>query len=207
MITFYEFPPTRSDRAKWALEELGLSYDSRAVNLMKGENLSQEYRQHNPLGVVPALATDTYSMFESVAIVMQLIDEHPAAGLAPLPGTPERAAYYQWCVFAAGELDGALMMYWDNSARPLVAMRPPGRQHNAEFAEIGKYLFAERASVLSDALRDRQYLLGESFSGADIAIGQCCGMAARMELLGGYPVLEAYLERLKARLAFSKVYG
>lgn len=33
MTTLYAFPPTRSNRAQWALEELGLPYDSHIVNL------------------------------------------------------------------------------------------------------------------------------------------------------------------------------
>ena len=37
MTELFEFPPTRSNRAKWALEELGVGYASRMVDLMEGE--------------------------------------------------------------------------------------------------------------------------------------------------------------------------
>ena len=131
MTELYEFPPTRSQRAKWALEELGIAYSSQVVDLQAGQQNSDAYRAIHPLGVVPALKTGAYTMFESVAIVLQLIDEHPEANLAPAPGTPQRAAYYQWCVFAGAELDPALMMYFDNAMRPLEAMRPPGAAHRA----------------------------------------------------------------------------
>ena len=94
----YKIPPTRSQRAKWALEELGIEYSSHIINAHEEQQKSAAYRAIHPLGVVPALQTDTYTMFESVAIVLQLIDEHPEKNLAPAVGTPERAHYYQWSV-------------------------------------------------------------------------------------------------------------
>ena len=77
MTKLYEWPPTRSQRAKWALKELGIEYSSHMINLMAGQQNSDAYRAIHPLGVVPALQTDAYTIFESVAIVLQLIDEHP----------------------------------------------------------------------------------------------------------------------------------
>ena len=71
MYQLYEFPPTRSQRAKWALEELGLAYSSQMVDLPGGQQDSEAYRAIHPLGVVPALQTDAYRIFESGAIVMQ----------------------------------------------------------------------------------------------------------------------------------------
>ncbi len=122
MTILYAFPPTRSNRAQWALEELGLTYENRIVNLEKGEQNACEYLSRHPLGVVPVLETDHYRMFESVAIIMQMIDENPDSGLAPEAGSPERALYYQWCVYAPAELDCRLMEYFDNKNRPLYAM-------------------------------------------------------------------------------------
>ena len=101
MPELYEYPPTRSQRAKWALEELGVDYSSHVVQLIEGEQNLDAYRAIHPLGVVPALKTEGYTIFESVAIVLQLIDEHPEKNLAPAVGTAERAIYYQWCVSPA----------------------------------------------------------------------------------------------------------
>ena len=64
MIELCEWPPTRSQRAKWALEELGIAYSSRMINMPEGEQDSDAYRAVHPLGVVPALVTDSYTMFE-----------------------------------------------------------------------------------------------------------------------------------------------
>lgn len=203
----YEFPPTRSQRARWILEELGIDYTSHVVDLPGGEQNSEAYRALQPLGVVPALKTSSYNMFESVAIVLQLIDEHPEAALAPMVGSPERALYYQWSIFACAELDPPLMMYFDNTMRPLEHMRPAGATHDAGLAERGRGDFASRAESLSAVLDDRDYLLGHSFSGVDILVGHSCFMARFMDLLSDYPILEAYYGRLQQRPAHQRAYG
>ena len=202
----YEWPPLRSQRARWVLEELAIPYESRLVNMMEREQESEAYRAIHPLGVVPALRTERYTMWESVAIVLQTIDEHPESGLAPTIGTAERAAYYQWCVFACAELDPAIMTYFDNTMRPLAHMHPPGRQHDETLAGYGRAAFDIRAGVLAKVLGDRDCLLGSTFSGADILIGHSCFMATVTGLIGGHPVLEAYLARLQQRPAYRRAY-
>jgi len=177
------------------------------INMHEGQQNSDAYRAIHPLGVVPALKTDNYTIFESVAIVLQLIDEHPEKNLAPAVGTPERAYYYQWSVFACAELDPPLMMFFDNTMRPLEHMRPPGRQHDAKLAALGRGDFAIRAEILSKVLSDRDYLVGSSFSGADILVGHSCFMATHMGLIGDYPVLEAYYRRLQQRPGHQRAYG
>ncbi len=201
MTELYEFPPTRSQRAKWAIEELGIEYASHIVNLPEGQQNSDTYRAIHPLGVVPALKTATYTMFESVAMVLQLIDEHPDKHLAPAVGTPERAHYYQWCVFFPAELDPPIMMVFDNT------LRPPGTQYDPKLAARGRSDFALRADTLSKALSDRDYILGSGFSGADILLGHSCFMATLTGLIGDYPTLEAYSARLQQRPAYQRTYG
>ena len=200
MTELYECAPTRSQRAKWALEELGIAYSSHRINLHEGQQNSDAYRAIHPLGVVPALKTDTYTIFESVAIVLQLIDEHPEKKLAPAVGTAERAAYYQWSVFACAELDPAIMLVFDNT------MRPPGGQHDAKLAARGRRDFAIRANMLSNVLSDRAYLLGSRFSGADILVGHSCFMATLTGLIGDYPMLETYYGRLRQRPGYQRAY-
>ena len=207
MIELFEWPPTRSQRAKWALEELGIAYTSHTVNLREGQQNTDAYRGIHPLGVVPAIRTESYTIFESVAIVLQLIDEHPESGLAPALGTPDRALYYQWCVFACAELDPAVILYFDNTMRPLEFMRPPGTPHDPKLAERARNEFAVRADALSTVLRDREYLVGSSFSGADILVGHSCFMATFVGLIGDHPVLQAYYRRLQQRPAHQRAYG
>lgn len=138
--------------------------------------------------------------------MLQLIDEHPEKNLAPAVGSPERAHYYQWCVFACAELDPAIMMFFDNTMRPLEHMRPPGTRHDTTIAARGRTDFALRASTLCKVLRDRDYLLGSSFSGADILVGHSCFMATLTGLIGDYPILETYYRRLQQRPGHQRAY-
>ena len=207
MTILYEWPPTRSQRAKWALEEVGVAYESHRVDMIAGQQNTQAYRAVHPLGVVPALKTDRYTIFESVAIVLQVIDEHPDKQLAPPIGSPERASYYQWSVFACAEVDPAVMMFFDNSMRPLEHMRPPGTPHDPALAERGRGDFALRADILSTALEGRDYIVGSSFTGADILVGHSCFMAAFTGLIGDFPVLQAYYARLQERPAHQRAYA
>ena len=201
MPEFFEFPPTRSNRAKWALEELGIDYASRTVDFMTGEQQSDDYKSIHPLGHVPAYRTDGYTMHESVAIVMQLLDEHPEAGLAPEVGTPMRAEYYQWCVFSSAELDPVLFDVMKHT------MHMPPEDRVPEIAERARTWFDERAEMLSSALASRDYLLGARFSGADIAVGYDCNWAEYTGMLERHPPLVNYYERLQARPAFKKVFA
>ena len=201
MPELFEFPPTRSNRAKWALEELGVDYTSRSVSFPDGEQTSARYKAIHPLGHVPAYRTDDYTMHESVAIVLQLLDEHPNAGLAPAPGTPERSAYYQWSVFACAELDPNLFDVMKHE------MHLPAAQRVPEIARRARDRFTARAEALSDTLEGKDYLLGSAFSGADIALGYSCNWAAYTGLLTDHPTLAAYYARLQERPAFQRVFS
>ncbi len=201
MKELFETNPTRSNRAKWALEEIGAIYTSRPLNLQKGEHKAAEYLAVNPLGKVPTYRTDDYTIQESVAIVMQLIDENPEAGLAPKIGTPERAEYYQWCVFSVAEMDPTL------SEIMMHTMYLPEDQKNAQIAEKAVENFAKQAAMLSNRLEGRKYLVGTTFSGADIAVGFSCNWAAYIGQLEKYPILATYYQGLTERPGFKKAFG
>ena len=110
-------------------------------------------------------------------------------------------------VFACAELDPPIMMVFDNTMRPLEHMHPPGAEHDAKLAARGRGDFATRADVLSNTLRDRDYLLASGFSGADILVGHSCFMATVTALIGDYPVLEAYYRRLQQRPGHQRAYN
>ena len=177
-----------------------MNYTSRVVSLPKGAQRDAAYKAVHPLGIVPAYRTDDYTIGESVAIVLQLIDEYPEKELAPAIGTPARAEYYQWSVFSSSELDPALSDVMAHT------MHLPDDQRVAEIAERARERFTDRARMLSQALEDRDYLLGSAFSGADIVIGYCCNWAAYTGMIGDHPTLVDYYARLQQRPAFQRVF-
>jgi glutathione S-transferase len=87
-------------------------------------------------------------------------DEHPDQNLGPPPDSPERELYYQWALFAAGEVNPAIIPVFENTTRLLKGMRPARSQHDPAMAGKGPYEFSHRAAILTDALNGRDYLEG-----------------------------------------------
>src|SRR5215813_12109643 len=71
-MQLYEFAPTRSIRARWTLQELGVEFESIPVNLAAREHQRPEFLAINPAGKVPVLVDDDLVLTESVAIVLYL---------------------------------------------------------------------------------------------------------------------------------------
>jgi glutathione S-transferase len=58
-MKLYEFGPTRSIRARWILQELGVDFESVRVNLIAGEHQRPEFLRINPAGRFPCSSTAT----------------------------------------------------------------------------------------------------------------------------------------------------
>jgi len=99
-IELYYTPHTRSLRPRWLLEDLGIAYTLRPVDLFGGER-----NPAHPLGSVPAMRIDGETMFESVAMCHWLADRFPEKGLAPAVVDVSRRAYEQWMFFVPGTLE------------------------------------------------------------------------------------------------------
>ena len=78
MITLYSFPNSRSLRAAWTLEELGLEYQCHHVALDKGEGQSTEHLARHPDGKVPVLEDGELMLFESAPICRYLAEQYGA---------------------------------------------------------------------------------------------------------------------------------
>lgn len=194
-------PGTRGTRVKWILEELGVPYEVKALDLQKGETKAAEYLEIHPHGKVPAFELDGEPLIESAAICMHLADLHPGRGLAPAPGTPERARYYQWMVYAPAMLDEPLVQ------RLFHTVFLPPEQRRPELVEKAEAAWKVSAAFLDKTLSKQDYLVGPAFSAADVVIGYDIALAAHMGMLESHPSLRAYLDRLASRPAFRKAYG
>src|SRR5262245_33909851 len=86
-ITLYYAPNTRAARVAFLLEEIGVAYERKTLDLAAGENKQVAYRGVHPHGLVPALDDGDTVVFETAAICLYLADRFPERGLAPEPGT------------------------------------------------------------------------------------------------------------------------
>ena len=187
MTRLYHLPGSRSTRVLWLLEEIGGGHELEVM--AKEERKSDEHARRHPLRRVPVLETDGRFLFESAALLLQLADLHPDARLNFDLGTHERGLVYQWTLFAMTELEP-----------PILELL---RSRETDEARAGKAVeaFGAAARAVEDALADREFLVGDRLSVADIAVGSVLFLGRRMELTGGLPGVEAYLERLEARPA------
>jgi len=99
-------PDNASLIIRLALEEMRLPYDTVLVDRSRNEQDSAAYRQLNPNGLIPVLVTPHGPIFETAAILLWLADTH--AQLAPLPHSPDRAAFLKWLFFASNTLHADL---------------------------------------------------------------------------------------------------
>ncbi len=195
MITVYGYPKTRTTRVTWMLEELGLDYTFQYIDLMKGEGYSPEFRAINPAGKVPAMADDDLILTESAAIVSYLGDKYGKAPLMPTPGTALRGRYDQWACFAIAELEQPL---WTIGKHKFAL---PKERRVAEIFETAAWEYQQALELLSTGLGDNNYILGDSFSAADILLGHTLMWGVNFKQPTEQANLVAYLERLVNRPA------
>lgn len=194
-MKLYFVPRTRATRPRWMLEELGVPYELKTLNVAEGENKRSDYLAVHPLGSVPALEDGELKLFESAAILQYLADKFPEKGLAPKPGTPERGEYYTWMMFTMTTAEPPLvdMLY---HTRML-----PEAERSPAMVEKARKRFAEVARVLEARLKGREYVVGNSFSAADVLLGSLLGWAGMMGATADFPVLQEYAKRHTSRPA------
>jgi glutathione S-transferase len=144
---------------------------------------------------VPALIDGDLTMFESGAMVNYILERYGNGRLRPKPGTNESAIFHQWCWFAESTLTRPLGLH-----RVLRAKDEDVSVLIADGEEKARICL----EVVEKALAQRNFLMGEEFSAADVMMGYSVGLVEK--LLGNdYPNTCAYLARLKARNAYQKV--
>jgi glutathione S-transferase len=199
MIALYHSPRTRSVRVLWLLEELGIPYELRTMAFTPETLKGPEYAKVNPLGKVPSIQDGELTMFESGAIVEYLVERYGQGRLAPPVGSPARGTYLQWIHFAEATCLPPLSDLAQHTMFKPEAERIPAIVPDAH-ARAGTWLAA-----LEPALSGKQYLLGDTFSAADVMMGYGLLLTKWFGLLGEqYPNLSAYLARLEQRPALQK---
>ena len=181
---------------RWALEEAGAPYEY--VVMTQDEAKSDEHAARHPLKRVPALETDTGTLFESAALCLQIADLHPEAELIPATTTHARGEVYQWSFFAMTELEPAMSRVYSE--------RHAG-EPDAEQVAKAEARLAKAAAAVEWALDGHEYLVDDRFTIADVVMGGALDSARRFDLMPDSSALHAYLSRLDAREAKQRAYA
>ena len=184
-------PHTRASRPRWLLEELEIPYRLHPVDLFGGER-----NPGHPLGWVPAARLDGERLLESGAICHRLADRYPEKGLAPALDDPRRSAYEQWMFFVPGSLEPPA---FDVLLHTRIL---PEQQRVAAIVPFATKRYRRVLGMLEKELDHGGYLLGDTFSAADIMAGTT--LTWLPELLDDHPALLAYMQRVTARPAYRR---
>jgi glutathione S-transferase len=188
-LVFYTNPMSRGRIVRWMLEEVGQPY--RTELLEYGTTMkAPQYLAINPMGKVPALRHDQTVVTESAAICAYLADAFPEANLAPPHGSRLRGPYYRWLFFVAGPLEAA----WTNQAMGFVV--PEDKQRMSGYGSL-----AAVVDALEAAVSDGPYLVGESFTAADVYVGANLGFGLQFGMIEKRPAFEEYVARVASRPA------
>jgi glutathione S-transferase len=124
------------------------------------------YLRINPRSETPSLhLPDGSIMTESAAMMIHLADAHPEAGLAPAPGTAERARYLRWMIYlAANAYASDLRLYYPERYSIDVTHAP------AIKAKAIKDM-ARDFELIAEQMGDGPFLIGTSMTAADIYAG------------------------------------
>jgi glutathione S-transferase len=191
-MKLYEFAPTRSIRVRWTLQELGAEFESVTVNMIAGEHRRPEFLKINPAGKLPVLVDGALVLTESVAIVLYLADKYPGKGLIPT-ALEQRAQLHRWLLFAATELEQPL---WRIARHTNLY---PEAKWLPDDVVLAREDFKPMAAVLEEHLKGRQFAVGDTVTVADFVLAYTLDWANEVQLLDGFPRLQAYMERMYAR--------
>jgi glutathione S-transferase len=200
MLTLHHLNDSRSQRILWLLEELGTPFELKQYQRDATTRLAPpELAAVHPLGKSPVITDGGVRIAESGAIVDYLIRTYGQgngkAAMMPAIGTPDYEVYHEWLHYS----EGSAML-------PLMLNLYVGRLKQAG-APLHPRIDSEIANHLGyvdGALKDREFFIGQSLTGADIQMSFVGDMAKVFNRLGPYPSFAAWLARMHARPAFQR---
>ncbi|MBR9905234.1 MAG: glutathione S-transferase family protein [Gammaproteobacteria bacterium] len=196
MITLYTFPQSRSLRAAWTLEELGLEYQCQHVALDKGEGQTAAHLARHPDGKVPVLEDGALTLFESAPICRYLAEQYGDGTL--LPSDPAaRAQVDQWLSFIVTEVEQPL---W-NQAKHKFAL--PADKRVPAVLPVCAWEFQRALSALERRYNGQETLVGNTFTLVDLFLTHTLSWAIGMKHRLPEPLM-AYRARHIQRAAMAK---
>lgn len=186
----------RDIRVRWALEEAGLPYWVRPMDMRMDlrDERSAAYLAQNPFGQVPVYREGEVTMFESGAIVLH-IGERSEALLPRDPHGRGRAA--SWLVAALNSVEPEVWAY------AALNFFYSGQDWAKQASAIYKENARKRLEPVAAYLGDKEWLEGE-FTAGDLMMICVLRIFARTDLTGEFPTLVEYVKRGDARPAFQR---
>ena len=179
-MKLYHCKDARSLRALWTLEEMGLDYE--LVNMEFPPRLTQPgYLDINSMGTVPTLVDGTVTLTESSAMCQYLAEKYGPTELGLDVSDPQYGEYLNWLYRS-----DATLTFPQTLVLRYTRLEPEERRVPQVVADYTQWYYSRLRSV-EMALEGRDYLLGDRFTVADIAVGSANSPAH----LAGPPTMPA----------------
>jgi len=177
MIKLYGGKRSRASIVQWYLEELNIPYEFVILDMENGEHKKPDFLAINPMGKVPAIDDNGFYLWESGAILSYLSDQYDSEKRS----IQEQAKINQWILFANATLGPGIFIE-SNRETEKQKLFPPLNEH----------------------LNQYNYLVNDTFTVADVAVGAYLAYMPMMLQLNfsDYLGIENYLKRLSGRPAF-----
>lgn len=182
MIKLYGGARSRASIVRWYLEELAVPYEFVLLDMSANEHRRADILALNPFGKVPILVDGDLALFESGAILLYLDRQYGEPNLS----VAQQAIHAQWTLFANATL-GPGIFGEENRDRELPKLMTP----------------------LNEIFARQEYMLGDRFSVADVAVGSILAyIPVLLKLdLSAYPAVVNYINNIAERPAFGRSVG
>ena len=193
--TIYGISGSRAIRALWGIEESGIEYTHVPAHFFN-DTKTDEYLTVNPNGRIPALVDGDVHLFESMAINLYLAKKY-APALYP-DNEVDQAYAYQWSTWAISEIEPLQMQI-------VVQKFFVGDKTNQKIIDSATESLQRPLKVLDAHLAGRDYLLGDSFTVADLNLAGVMLLMQMIEFdLDEHQNVSAWLGRCYERDALKR---
>ena len=166
-LQLYSLPTPNGVKASIMLEEIGLAYEPHLVSFETNDQLSDEFLSLNPNNKIPAILDPNgpggkpLALFESGAILIYLAEKTGQLLAQDAATRYETLQWLMWQMGGIGPMFGQLGFFHKFAGKDFPDKRPRDRY----VAESQRLL-----GVLDQRLQDRDWIMGEHYSIADIAV-------------------------------------
>ena len=195
---------SRSIRPLWTLEEMGLDFELEVMKFPP-RFVHPGYTDINPIGTVPFFTDDAggpdnvIQMTESAGISQYVVDRYGPTDLAVGVDEPDYGSYLNWL-----HRSDATLTFPQTLVLRYTILEPEATRLPKVADDYSKW-FHSRLRTVETAMAEREFLCGDRFTIADIAVGFALYFAEFLKLSDGFkPNTLAYYERLKARPGFQR---
>jgi glutathione S-transferase len=171
------------------LEEAGIDYETEMVDIRAEERkYSGDFIAASPMGKVPAIVDGDIMMSESAAICIYVADRYSSGVLAPALDDPRRGKFLYWTMYTPAVVEPAMSEKFNKV--------------EASPARSGWGDFESMIQTFDDGLRDKEWILGDQFTAADVMLGSSAVFLRMFGMLPATTNLDAYADRCLARPAY-----